>query len=191
MLSKALIIILLFLAGFQLSCSKISEAQTRQESNNYAAIERASSIVKIKVEVNIDSLVIDDSRIEAVLTQPAPKVWLILHCQEKSGDCNQSTSSAKILLDEQIIEQYWKQSLYFKYRYLVEKFPNANEEYQESDKFSVITNQSLTALKGFYINSPSGNRCLSNNEAEEIMKSVNTATMSIIKKLKVASSENT
>lgn len=183
-------IILLFTAGSQLGCSRISEAQTRQDSNNYAVAKEISSSDELKVKIDVDSLILIDSRLETILTQPAPAISLFFSCRmpefEKDKKCNQDNLRAGISLDEQqTLQKYWKQSVSFKYKYLIQKFPNANEEYKESNRFSVMTNQFLENLKDSYINSPSGKRRISNSEAEEIMKSVNIAAVDVIEKLRI------
>lgn len=174
-------VILIFFVVAQFSCANFSKAQMQQKSNTNTRFEQTvDSSEEAKVEVEVEKLDINNYDGESISNFPAPKIWLTFSSQDKESN----NFRLEIPFDTRMaVQEYWKESLKFKYKYLIQKFPDANTQYQESNKFSDSTGKLIDILKSAPIEFPKGKRNISGNEASDIVRSINIEAANIIKKL--------
>ena len=168
----------------QFSCAKFTDAQTSEEHSNTIAVEVADSasneaFIVLKSE---DPTEIDDRA--ALLGQPVPAIKFVFDCAVdefgKNGCEGKHSISIPSTLEADIAE-YWQESLKFGYRSLIQKFPDAKTNTDESIRFSILGQKLRQQLLATNIPTDQGDRPISGKEAGEIIRNINQKAIDLVR----------
>lgn len=181
------LLFLVLVACTLVGCANFSGAQTSGRSNGLAkgtgTIPGVSNEAVVIVETAKPPAVMS---LESLREMPPPQIKLVFDCdleRMKEQKCEGNFSSElPDSLDSEIAE-FWKKSIEFNYRDLVEKFPDAQTNVRESTRFSNEVDELDKKLRETIVQTNQGERAVSANEAGQLIQNINKSTAALVKNL--------
>ncbi len=163
------------------SCASPSEAQRDVNSNNVASGD--VSVLANEALIVINLVASPHRDLKSLLEIPPPEIEFVFGCSNseyfsKQCEPKHSTKIPSHLRPD--AEAYWRESLRFRYKYLVEKFPDAKAEVEASVSFANLTQEFEARLRGASIDTDRGQRPISPREAAEVVRLLNTKAAELI-----------
>jgi hypothetical protein len=134
----------------------------------------------------------DDNLRTAVLTQPAPEVWLEFAESKREGQPTRKPSHEKepviqVLLPREgaeLLKTFWEKTLLFDYREAYEKAETAQEQINRDKAWGSYRSTTEQALQKIEITAPDGVRKISDEEANRLVYFVRKVSAEVVKTAK-------
>lgn len=183
------LLLILSLSAFCFQNNKVTvstNAQTTEDSNLTTKSKDKIILNQATIEGSFQLLVMYDAELETVLTHPLPEIRFIFPCQNakvNKKNCNEGFFNAKLPLNQSDLEKFWKDILTI--RYQIEKNDlNGNNYYQSLNSIFIKSSDFSKLLQKSNIETPTGERKISENEADEVVRYINICSTKVIENIK-------